>query len=440
MELLDMRGRVDDLLAWGLECPHPPLGNEDGFLDYGLLDTGFPFSLSIPQAKTEDALQIAAEKAGAVLVYGTQMTGLSQDDEGVVVELTGPEGPTTVRARYVVGCDGVNSTVREALGVKFDGWNYDQSLMMGDARLSSPPGPAEYARINRRGMAALFPFRDGTYRVIVLDRRKFTVPADEPLTLEDLSESCADILGLDIGIHDPLWLSRFRSSQRHAKRYRVGRVLLAGDAAHTHIPSGGQGLQTGIQDAFNLGWKLRAVLDGWAPEDLLDSYEAERYPIAAETLRKTDLSFRFETSDSLPARLMRKAAMWSMRIKPVHRLNVRHLSGLTLRYPAGGGDRWVGRRVPDRPLVAAPGGPERLYELFRGGGFVLTGTKGCPPAAEGWEARLRTGVLAEPLGDPWPAHVLIRPDGYVAWAGAEPDRGLTRALRRWCGDPQPIAG
>ncbi|MBJ6630431.1 FAD-dependent monooxygenase [Streptomyces sp. I5] len=440
LELLDMRGRVGDLLAWGRECPHPPLGNEDGYLDYGLLDTPFPFSLSIPQARTEDALQAAAEKAGALLLPGTEMTGLSQDDDGVDVELTGPEGPATVRTRYVVGCDGVNSTVRDAVGVEFDGWNYDQSLMMADARLSSPPGPAEYARITRRGMAALFPFRDGTYRVIVLDREKFAVPADEPLTLEDLSESCGAILGSDIGIHDPLWLSRFRSSQRHAKRYRVGRVLLAGDAAHTHIPSGGQGLQTGIQDAFNLGWKLRAVLDGWAPQGLLDSYEAERYPIAAETLRKTDLSFRFETSDSLPSRVLRKAAMWSMRIKPVHRLNVLHLSGLTLRYPAEKRDRWTGRRVPDRPLVTAPGGPERLYELFRGGHFVLTGAEGCPPAAAGWEARLRTGVLAEPLGAGWPAHVLIRPDGYVAWAGVEPGRGLTRALRHWCGEPRTVAG
>ncbi|MFF0298022.1 FAD-dependent monooxygenase [Kitasatospora sp. NPDC004614] len=436
LELLDMRGRADDVLKWGRECPHPPLGNEDGHLDYGLLDTTFPFSLSIPQTRTEEALQLAAEKAGAVLLPGTELTGLRQDDTGVEVELTGPHGPRVERARYVVGCDGVNSTVRQVIGVEYDGWHYDESLMMGDARLSNPPGPAEYARITRRGMAALFPFQDGTYRVIVLDRQKFSVPADEPLTLEDLSESCAAVLGTDIGLHSPLWLSRFRSSQRHAKRYRVGRVLLAGDAAHTHIPSGGQGLQTGIQDAFNLGWKLRAVLAGWAPEELIDSYEAERHPIAAETLRKTDLSFRFETSDSATARLMRRAAMWSMRIRPVHRLNVEHLSGLRLRYPSGGQGRWAGRRVPDRPL-ASPQGP--LYGLFRDGGFVLLGTDNCPPAAAPWADRLRTGVLAEPLGGGWPRYVLVRPDGYVAWAGPVADDGLAAALRRWCGTPAPAA-
>ncbi|MBB0242552.1 hypothetical protein FNQ90_00135 [Streptomyces alkaliphilus] len=434
LELLDMRGRVGDVLARGRKCPHPPLGNDDGHLDYGLLDTSFPFSLSIPQSKTEEALQIAAEKAGAVVLAGTEVTGLRQDAKGVDVTMVGPGGPFTVRASYVVGCDGVNSTVREALGVGFEGWNYEQSLMMADARLSNPPGPAEYARITRRGMAALFPFKDGTYRIIVLDREKFAVSPEQPLSLEDLSESCTAILGSDVGIHAPVWLSRFRSSQRHAKRYRVDRVLLAGDAAHTHIPSGGQGLQTGIQDAFNLGWKLRAVLAGRAPHGLLDSYEAERYPIAAQTLRKTDLSFRFETSDSLPARLLRKATMWSMRIGAVHRINVEHLSGLVLRYPPAGSGRWAGRRVPDRPLVPSDG-PGRLYELFHDGEFVLIGAKNCPSSATGWADRLRTGILATPIGERWPPFVLIRPDGYVAWAGRTPDEGLTRALQRWCGHP-----
>jgi 2-polyprenyl-6-methoxyphenol hydroxylase-like FAD-dependent oxidoreductase len=437
LELLDMRGRVEGVLARGRRCRHPPLGN-DRYLDYGLLDTRFPFSLSIPQAWTEEALQVTAEAAGAVIRTGVEVTGLAQDETGVDVDLVGADGPATVRAEYVVGCDGVNSTVRDAVGVDFDGWNYDESLMMGDAKLAAPPGPAEYARITRRGMTGLFPFRDGTYRVIVLDREKFTVPADTPLTLEDLSESCTAILGTDIGIHDPVWLSRFRSAQRHAKRYRVGRVLLAGDAAHTHIPSGGQGLQTAIQDAFNLGWKLRAVLSGRAPGGLLDTYETERYPIARETLRKTDLAFRFETSDSAFARLVRKVVMGSMRITPVHRLNLEHLSGITLRYPAGGAGRWTGLRVPDRPLVHGREEATRLYELFRDGSFVLLGPEpGAAYAAE-WSSRVRTGELAEALGKDWPPYLLVRPDGYVAWAGAVADDGLVDALYRWCGEPDRV--
>ncbi|WP_199443685.1 FAD-dependent monooxygenase [Umezawaea beigongshangensis] len=438
LELLDMRGRAAGVLARGRRCQHPPLGN-DRTLDYGLLDTPFPFSLSIPQAWTVDALRVSAEAAGAVISPGVEMTALRQDESGVDVDLRGPDGSSTVRVQYVVGCDGVNSAVRDAVGVDFDGWNYDDSLMMGDVRLANPPGDAEYARITRRGMVGVFPFQDGTCRVIVLDREKFRVPADTPLTLDDLSESSAAILGTDIGIQDPVWLSRFRSSQRHAKRYRVGRVLLAGDAAHTHIPSGGQGLQTAVQDAFNLGWKLRAVLAGWAPDGLLDTYEAERYPIARETLRKTDLAFRFETSDSLPARLVRKVVMGSMRITPLHRLNLEHLSGITLRYPADGGGRWTGRRVPDRPLVAGGSGATRLYELFRDGGFVLLGPGPEPAHAAAWSSRLRTGTLAEPIGRGWPPHVLVRPDGYVAWAGTAVDDGLTEALHRWCGEPDQVA-
>jgi 2-polyprenyl-6-methoxyphenol hydroxylase-like FAD-dependent oxidoreductase len=437
LELLDMRGRATGVLARGRRCQHPPLGN-DRILDYSLLDTLFPFSLSIPQAWTVDALRVSAEAAGAVVSPGVEMTALRQDESGVDVDLLGPDGPATVRAQYVVGCDGVNSAVRDAVGVSFDGWNYDESLMMGDAKLASPPGAAEYARITRRGMVGVFPFQDGTYRVIVLDREKFTIPADTPLTLKDLSESCTAILGMDIGIHDPVWLSRFRSSQRHAKQYRVGRVLLAGDAAHTHIPSGGQGLQTAIQDAFNLGWKLRAVLAGWAPDGLLDTYETERYPIAQETLRKTDLAFRFETSDSLPARLVRKAVMGSMRITPVHRLNLEHLSGITLRYPSNGGSRWTGRRVPDRPLVPGDGDAARLYELFRDGGFVLLSPEPRVAYAEDWSSRLRTGTLAEPMGKGWPPYVLVRPDGYVAWTGTAADDGLTDALHRWCGEPDRV--
>jgi 2-polyprenyl-6-methoxyphenol hydroxylase-like FAD-dependent oxidoreductase len=437
LELLDMRGRAEGVLARGRRCRHPPLGN-GRTLDYGLLDTPFPFSLSIPQAWTVEALQVSAEAAGAVVSPGVEMTALRQDESGVDVDLLGPDGPETVRARYVVGCDGVNSAVRDAVGVGFDGWNYEDSLMMGDVRLANPPGDAEYARITRRGMVGVFPFQDGTCRVIVLDREKFGVPADTPLTLEDLSESSAAILGTDIGVHDPVWLSRFRSSQRHAQRYRVGRVLLAGDAAHTHIPSGGQGLQTAIQDAFNLGWKLRAVLAGWAPDGLLDTYEAERYPIARETLRKTDLAFRFETSDSLPARLARKVVMGAVRITPLHRLNLEHLSGNTLRYPSGGGGRWTGRRVPDRPLLSGDGGATRLYELFRDGDFVLLGPGSAGASAAGWSGRLRTGTLAEPIGRGWPPCVLVRPDGYVAWTGASADDGLTDALRRWCGEPDQV--
>ncbi|WP_222598407.1 FAD-dependent monooxygenase [Lentzea tibetensis] len=400
MELLDMRGRVEGVLEHGRPCQHPPVGDEDGYLDYGLLDTRFPFSLIIPQHRTESVLQEAAEKAGAQIRTGVAVVGLRQDAEGVEVDLS--DG-TTERAEYVVGCDGVNSKVRELIGVDFDGWNYEDSVIMGDCKLRNPPVPNAYARISKRGMAAVFPFQDDTYRVIVFDHEKMKLPADLPLPLEDVRESCTALLGMDIEPYDPVWLSRFRSSQRHAKKYRVGRVLLAGDAAHTHIPSGGQGLQTGIQDAFNLGWKLRAEIEGWAPDGLLDSYEAERYPIAAETLRKTDISFRFETSNGVAARAIRWVVQQLVRFDWFQRANLEHLSGLTLRYPGKG---WVGKRVPDRPVRDG----SRLYEHFRAGLPVLIG----PGHLE----------LSEPLGRGCPPFVLVRPDGYVAWAGTESELRL----------------
>lgn len=436
MELLDMRDRAGGMLAGGLPCTHPPVGDRNGYLDYGLLDTPFPYSLTIPQHRTEAVLQASAEAAGAEIRTGVEAVALRQDGDGVEIDLRGPHGRTTTeRADYLVGCDGVHSTVRAAAGIDFEGWNYDESAMMGDVRLGRPPEPRAFARITRRGMAAVFPFADDTYRVIVFDHRKTALPADVPLELADLRESCTAILGVDIEPHDPVWLSRFRSSQRHAQRYRAGRVLLAGDAAHTHIPSGGQGLQTGIQDAFNLGWKLRARLEGWAPDGLLDSYEAERHPIAADTLRKTDLSFRFETSNGLVARVVRQVVMKLVRIRPLQRVNLEHLSGLTLRYPRGDGGAWVGRRVPDRPLVSGPHGAARLYELFRDGRFVLLGPDGSSTGAvDGWVDRVRTAVPAAGPGRGCPPFVLVRPDGHVAWAGRTTTE-LPAALRRWCGAP-----
>ncbi|TCO45238.1 FAD-dependent monooxygenase [Actinocrispum wychmicini] len=431
MELLDLRGRMADFLERGRPCRNPPLGDSDAYLDYGLLDTPFPFSLTIPQYETETLLEKLAVNTGATVRRGAEVTGVRQDEHGVEIDVRTDGGESVERADFLIGCDGVNSTVRAAAGIDFDGRDYEQSTIMADARLRRPPSPPEFARITKRGMVAVFPFKDDTFRIIVFDHQKMMLPADLPLTLKDLNESCEAILGIDIEPYDPIWLSRFRSSQRHAQRYRSGRVILAGDAAHTHIPSGGQGLQTGIQDAMNLGWKLRAELAGWAPPGLLDTYEQERYPIAAETLRKTDLSFRFETSNSLAARVVRRLVVKMMRFKSVQRTNLMHLSGLTLRYPSNDGGKWVGRRVPDRPLVNGPNGCGRIHDLFRDYQFAVLHYRGSvTPLVAGWADRVREAEV-EPTG--LPELTLVRPDGYIAWAGTAD--GLQAALRRWCGEP-----
>nr|WP_180218841.1 FAD-dependent monooxygenase [Streptomyces albus] len=442
MELLDMRGQLDPYLDAGLPCTRPPLGDLRGHLDYRRLDTPFPYILILPQSRTEELLEKAALETGAEIERGAEVTGVHPGPDAVRVEVTGSDGVRrTERADFLVGCDGVRSTVRQSLGIPFPGRDYHQSLMIVDAPLGNPPEPEVYARITRRGMVAAYPFGDGTFRLIILDREKMGVPVEQPLTLEDASDSIRGILGLDLAPYDPLWLSRFRSAQRHAAQYRRGRVLLAGDAAHTHIPSGGQGLQVGIQDAMNLGWKLVAELRGWAPDGLLDSYERERLPIAEATLRKTDMNFRFETSDSPPARLARWLIMKGGRIGPLQTPVLKEFANFTLRYPPPAGferNPLVGTRVPDATLHGGGRRGGRLFELFRERRFVLLdqspGGRAATLAAGGWGDRVHTAHSNAQGRVRLPEVLLARPDGYVAWAGdAEDPDGLRKALTRWCG-------
>lgn len=446
MELLDMRGQMDAYLDAGLPCSRPPLGDLRGHLDYHRLDTPFPYILIIPQSRTEELLEKSALDAGAEIERGAEVTGVQQGPDAVRVEITGADEVTrTEQADFLVGCDGVRSTVRQKVGIPFPGRNYHQSLMIVDAPLGNPPQPEVYARITRRGMVAAYPFGDGTFRLIILDRHKMSVPAEQPLTLADASDSIRGILGIDLAPYDPLWLSRFRSAQRHATRYRQGRILLAGDAAHTHIPSGGQGLQVGIQDAMNLGWKLVAELRGWAPDGLLDTYEQERLPIAEATLRKTDMNFRFETSDSPPARLARWLIMKGGRFGPLQTPVLKEFANFTLRYPPPDHARpvpLVGTRVPDATLHGGehPGG--RLFELFRDRRFVLLDQspdgRAAAAATAGWSDRVHTAHSRTQGRVRLPEVLLARPDGYVAWAGdADGSDELRGALTHWCGDARP---
>ncbi|MEU9035646.1 FAD-dependent monooxygenase [Streptomyces sp. NPDC048352] len=455
LELLDMRGRAESFVAQGLPWAHAALGDGKRWLDYRDVDSPFPYMLVIPQSRTEEQLTSWALDSGAVIERGVEVTGLRQHEQGVEVEVEGPQGARTEHADFVVGCDGVHSTVRRLSGISFRGSSYDSSLIVADVRLATPPDPQVYARTGKRGMVVLFPFGDGTFRLIALDHARMGAPVDEPVTVDELRESCQAVLGTDFGLHDPLWMSRFRSDQRLSDRYRLGRVLLAGDAAHTHIPSGGQGLQTGIQDAMNLGWKLAAHLSGRAPAHLLDTYQRERRPIAAATLRRTDLVYKFEVSASAGARLLRGLTTRLMGMAPVQNSVLEELSGLTLRYrplpgaPDGAVHRLVGRRMPDTALRSRDGVEGRLYTHFRAGSFVLLdqshGGFCADVAEEGWADRV-TAVRSVSVGrrnpKALPEAVLVRPDGYVAWAGHAGDTpALRAALRHWCGEPQaPGAG
>jgi 2-polyprenyl-6-methoxyphenol hydroxylase-like FAD-dependent oxidoreductase len=440
LELLDMRGQADTMVQHGLPWRYAPFGDGKRYLDFSRLDSRFPYILLMPQHDTEEVLEAWAVQCGAEVLRGARVTGVEQDDNGVTVQIEQASRTWTERALYVVGCDGVHSKVRELLQIPFVGKSYDSSLIIADVHLRNPPNPAVHARISKRGMAALFPFGGTLFRLIVLDHDRMHVPVDEPVTLTEIQESAKALLGTDIGIHNPIWLSRFRSQQRQAAQYRKGRVLLAGDAAHTHLPSGGQGLQIGIQDGFNLGWKLAAHIQGWAPDGLLDSYEKERYPIATETLRQTEVAFKYETSRSPWLNLARRVVMQFMRLKAVQKSIIDNFSGFRLRYSQpGASHRLTGRRVPEAVIVNGQHGAARIHELLRQRQFVLVD-------------QTVDGVFAAEIADPWPDRLcvirgrassrknlpqgfLVRPDGIVAWATSGKDTaGLHRALRLWCRD------
>jgi 2-polyprenyl-6-methoxyphenol hydroxylase-like FAD-dependent oxidoreductase len=441
LELLDMRAVADSMVQRGLPCRYGPVGDGKRYLDFARLDSRFPYMLLLPQHDTEEILEAWSVQCGAEIIREARVTGVEQDDGGVTVQIEKAGRSWTERALYLVGCDGVHSSVRKMADIPFDGRAYESSLIIADVHLQNPPDPPVHARISRRGMGAVFPFPKELFRLILLDHERMHVPVSEPVTLAEISQSAAALLGTDIGIHDPIWLSRFRSEQRQAAHYRKGRVLLAGDAAHTHVPSGGQGLQMGIQDGFNLGWKLAAHIHGRAPEGLLDSYEQERYPIATETLRQTDISFRYETSRSAWVNVARRAAMQVMRLGGVQKSVVDNFAGFRLRYRQSGASSnpLTGRRLPDVTVVGSHKRTARIHELLRQRQFVLVDqtSEGLFAAVIVGEWLNRLCVLRGRVSNrtDLPGSVLVRPDGIVAWASSKHDvPGLTLALRQWCGE------
>ncbi|GLX97382.1 FAD-dependent monooxygenase [Herbidospora sp. NBRC 101105] len=422
LEQLDARGLADRLVSTGATLGEVRLFDRVT-VDLGRLPSRFPYLLITPQYNVENLLLERALAAGAEIVHAAEVVDVRQDDTEVTVTTTAQ----TYRAAYVVGADGFRSAVRRAVGQPFPGRSVLKSIMLADVKVAERP--AEMLTVNGVGDAFAFlaPFGDGYYRVFAWDRRR-AVPDDEPLTLDEVREVTRRALGTDFGMHDPRWLSRFHSDERQVPDYRVGRVFLAGDAAHAHSPAGGQGMNTGLQDAANLSWKLAAVLRG-APDRLLDTYQTERHPVGRSVLRSSGAIIRAAMLKSPVTRAIRGFAL--RRALSVPRIRTRatgQISGVGYTYPAPrGAHPLVGTRAPD--VALADGG--RLYEALRGGHFVLIGDADIP----GWHDRVR---VAAPLATGGPS-LLVRPDGYVGWAGAdtgELDRILTelagRDTRRPC--------
>lgn len=416
LELLDARGLADDLLGTGAIVRQARLFGPVR-IDLSQLPSRFPFVLITPQYTVEKALLARACQAGAEIAYHAEVVALRPDAEGVDVDAHGPDGSvTTHRARYVVGADGVHSAVRRLVGMPFPGKSVLKSMMLADVRLAEKPAETITADAGRDGFVFIAPFGDGWYRAFAWDRRR-QLPDDAPVSLTEIAEVARRVHGTDLGMHEPRWMSRFHSDERQVPNYRIGRVFLAGDAAHCHSPAGGQGMNTGLQDAANLSWKLAAVLRG-APDRLLDTYQTERHPVGRRVVRSSGAILRFALLTSRLGPVLRAAllGLGAWRIPAITRRVAGQISGVGIGY--GGRGRLVGTRVPDLPLADGT----RLYQALRGGKFVLIDAADVRP----WQDRVRVVQADAPT-------MLVRPDGYIGWAGESP---LRTALAQLCGLPE----
>ena len=424
IEIMDQRGLLDRFLAHGKQ--YRMGGYFAGIIKPWpkRLDTAHPYILGIPQPVTDRLLAERAAELGADIRRGRALVGLAQDEDGVDAELA--DG-TRLRARYLVGCDGGRSTVRRLLGVGFPGEPARTEWLLGEVEVTETPERIAAVMAEVRGTYLGFgigPLDDGAYRAVVPAAR---VAEDRtaPPTLEEFRQRLREVAGTDFGVHSPRWLSRFGDATRLAERYRVGRVLLAGDAAHVHAPLGGQGLNLGIQDAFNLGWKLAAEVRGWAPEGLLDSYHTERHPVAADVLDNTRAQSALMATDP-GARAAHRLLSELMDFEEVNRHLMEKVTAVGVRYDFGEGHELLGRRLRDVGL-----GRGRLYERMRHGRGVLLDRTGRLSAA-GWADRVDHVVDGDAEVDV-PA-LLLRPDGHVAWVG-EDQQGLLDQLPKWFGEP-----
>ncbi|MBF6350313.1 rifampin monooxygenase [Nocardia flavorosea] len=429
IEILDQRGILERFLAHGQKYPlRSHFAGIDKAVPAGL-DTAHPYILGIPQPITDRLLAERAQELGADIRRDCELAGLEQDDREVTAELA--DG-TRLRARYLVGCDGGRSTIRELLGVEFAGEPSTTDALLGEMAVTAAPDTITTVMTEVRKTEhrfGLMPLGDGLYRVLV-PAAEVAADRSVPPTLDDFARQLRAVAGTDFGVHSPRRLSRFGDATRLAERYRSGRVLLAGDAAHIHPPLGGQGLNLGIQDAFNLGWKLAATLAGRAAADLLDSYQTERRPVAAGVLANTRAQSEL-LSDEPGPRAVRGLLSELMDFPEVTRYLLAKITALDIRYDFGEGHELLGQRLRDIELTEG-----RLYRLtHRGRGLLLDRTGNL--SVTGWADRI--DHVVDPGADLDVPAVLLRPDGHVAWAGDEQQELLDR-IPRWFGAAARHAG
>jgi 2-polyprenyl-6-methoxyphenol hydroxylase-like FAD-dependent oxidoreductase len=444
IEVLDQRGIADRFLSEGQMAQVAGLASIR--LDISDFPTRHNYGLGLWQNHIERILAGWVGELAVTIHRGRDVTGFTQDDTGVDVELSDGQ---SLRAQYLVGCDGGRSLIRKAAGIEFPGWDPTTSSLIAEVEMAEQPelgihrtafGIHSFGRVKYEIRDGEVVYADsGPVGVMVTEK---DVGATSEPTLRDLSEALIAVYGTDYGIHSPIWISRFTDMTRQAAAYRDRRVLLAGDAAHVHAPDGGQGLNTGVQDAVNLGWKLAQVVHRTSPDSLLDTYHAERHPVAARVLRNTMASVALRRPDDR-TKALRETMSELLGMDEPRRRFAADMSGLDIHYDLGEGHPLLGRRMPDLDLVT-DNGPLRVFTLLHDARPVLLnlgepGSFDIAPWADrvqlidakydgAWELPALGTVTA-------PTAVLIRPDGHVAWVGDRHPLGLPDALTTWFGPP-----
>jgi 2-polyprenyl-6-methoxyphenol hydroxylase-like FAD-dependent oxidoreductase len=446
IEVLDQRGIADRFISEGQVAQ---VGGFAGvYFSISDFPTRHPYSLGLWQNHIERILAGWVGELPVTFYRGREVTGFAQNETGVDVELSDGQ---SLRAEYLVGCDGGRSLVRKAAGIEFPGWDPTTSALIAEAEMAEQPelGIRQDA-LGTHGIGRVeYEIRDGKIvypdsgPVKVMVTEKQIGPSSEP-TLRDLSEALITVYGTDYGVHSPTWISRFTDMTRQAAAYRERRVLLAGDAAHVHAPDGGQGLNTGVQDAVNLGWKLAQVVRRISSDSLLDTYHAERHPTAARAMRYTMAHVALRRPDERTKALRETIAELLMGDESRRRIAAM-IFGLDTHYDLGEGHPLLGRRMPDLDLITA-NGPLRVYSLLHDARpvFINFGEPGGLDIAQ-WADRVKS--IDAKYESAWelpaicavtaPTAVLVRPDGYVAWVGEQTQTGLTDALTKWFGAPTP---
>jgi len=433
IEVLDQRGVADRFLSQGKAV------QVAGFamipLDISDFPTRHNYGLALWQNHIERILAAWVDELAVPIHRGREVTGFNQDDTGVDIDLS--DG-SSLRSEYLVGCDGGRSLIRKKAGIDFPGWDPSVSYLIAEVEMTGEP--ALGIRLGEKGVNGLGKLEDGKrVRAVLIEPQ--VVPGDAP-TLDDLREALIAVYGTDYGVRNVTWLSRFTDTTRQAAAYRARRVLLAGDAAHVHGPAGGQGLNIGVQDAVNLGWKLAEVVSGTSPESLLDTYQAERHPIGARVLKLTMAQTALMRGDER-TKAMHEHVSELLKMDEPRKRYAAMMSGLDIRYDLGAGHPLLGRRMPDLDVVTTDG-PRRVFTWLHEARPVLLNLgepNALDIASSPWTDRVQRfdaryeGVWELPaLGAvAAPTAVLIRPDGHVAWVGAGTDQGLRDALTTWFG-------